>query len=139
MHQSKKRSMNSRFILLAASLLAVTWTPTRVIAGANDYAFEPVQTKLKKGADVTVAVRLVKKATKEAVPDAVITKNRIDMGPEGMPTMASPLTPVPSSEPGVYSFKTSLPMEGHWQLSVAAKVQGEPETVVGRVTLTVTP
>jgi hypothetical protein len=56
-----------------------------------------------------------------------------------MPTMAAPLTPVPSSEPGVYSFKTGLPMEGHWQLSIAAKVQGEPATVVGRVTYTVTP
>jgi hypothetical protein len=130
--------MHIRKLLLAASLAAAAW-PTWAITAAGDYAFEPVKAEVKKGDDVTVAVRLIKKATKEAVPDAVIAKSRIDMGPEGMPTMASPLTPAPSSEPGVYSFKTSLPMEGHWQLSIAAKVQGEPETVVGRVTYTVTP
>jgi len=47
--------------------------------------------------------------------------------------MASPLTAVPSNEPGVYSFKSELAMEGRWLLSIAAKVQGEPETVIGKV------
>jgi hypothetical protein len=55
-----------------------------------------------------------------------------------MAEMASPLTPVPSSEPGVYSFKTELSMAGQWLLSIAAKVQGEPETVVGKVTFRAT-
>jgi len=53
--------------------------------------------------------------------------------------MDSPLTPESSDEPGVYNFKTNLPMAGHWLLSIAAKVQGEPETVVGKLTYTVTP
>ena len=48
--------------------------------------------------------------------------------------MASLLTAAPSTEPGVYSFKTDLPMQGQWLLSIAAKVQGEPETVVGKIT-----
>jgi hypothetical protein len=30
-------------------------------------------------------------------------------------------------------------MAGHWLLSIAVKVQGEPETVVGKITYTVTP
>ena len=36
---------------------------------------------------------------------------------------------------GVYAFKTDLPMAGRYQLSVAAKVQGEPDTVVGKVVI----
>jgi hypothetical protein len=52
--------------------------------------------------------------------------------------MASLLTPVPSNEPGVYAFKTDLSMVGRWLLSIAAKVQGEAETVVGKITFQAT-
>ena len=45
---------------------------------------------------------------------------------------------VPSNEPGVYSFKTDLSMAGRWLLSIAAKVQGEAETVVGKITFRAT-
>src|SRR5262249_43349080 len=69
---------------------------------------------------------------------AVIVQTRIDMSPDAMGEMASPLTPVPSNEPGVYSFKTDLAMQGRWLLSIAAKVQGEPETVVGKITFRAT-
>jgi hypothetical protein len=40
---------------------------------------------------------------------------------------------LPATEPGVYSFKTDLPMAGRYLVSIAAKVQGEVETVVGKV------
>ena len=121
------------------ALAVATSFATRVIAGADDYRFEPVSAEVKKGDDVTVAVRLVQKSTNKPVSDAVIAKKRIDMAPDGMPTMDSPLTLIPSTEPGTYSFKTSFPMAGRWLMSIAAKVQGEPETVVGKVTYTVTP
>jgi YtkA-like len=107
-------------------------------AGANDYAFEPVNADVKKGDDAVVSVRLKHKATGKPVADAVIIQTRIDMGPDGMGEMASPLTAVPNSEPGVYAFKTELAMEGRWLLSIAAKVQGEPETVVGKITFRAT-
>jgi hypothetical protein len=107
-------------------------------AGANDYAFEPVKAEVKRGDDVIVAVRLKHKANGKPVTDAVVVQTRIDMGPDGMADMASPLTPVPSNEPGVYSFKTELSMAGRWLLSIAAKVQGEPETVVGKITFRAT-
>src|SRR5215475_9239737 len=103
-------------------------------AGANDYVFEPIKAELKKGDDGVVSVRLKHKATGKPVTDAVIVQTRIDMAPDGMGEMASPLAPVQSSEPGVYSFKTDLSMQGRWLLSIAAKVQGEPETVVGKIT-----
>ena len=107
-------------------------------AGANDYIFEPVKAEVKKGDDVVVSVRLKHKATGKPVTDAVIVQTRIDMSPDAMGEMASPLTPVPSNEPGVYSFKTDLSMQGRWLLSIAAKVQGEPETVVGKITFRAT-
>ena len=96
--------------------------------------FEPVNAEVKKGEDVIVSVRLKHKPTGKPVADAIIVQKRIDMAPDAMAEMASPLTAVPSTEPGVYSFKTDLSMEGRWLLSIAAKVQGEPETVVGKIT-----
>jgi hypothetical protein len=94
--------------------------------------------EVKKGDDAVVSVRLKHKVTGKPVTDAVIIQTRIDMGPDGMGEMASPLTAVPSNEPGVYAFKTELAMEGRWLLSIAAKVQGEPETVVGKITFRAT-
>jgi hypothetical protein len=69
------------------------------------------------------------------VSDAVIFKTRVDMAPDGMAEMESPVTPLPLKEPGVYAFKTDLPMAGRYQLSLSVKVQGEPETVSGKVVI----
>jgi YtkA-like len=130
--------MFSRAILIAAIIAGASSFTTQARAGANAYGFEPVKPEIQKGG-ATLGVRLVQKSTGKPVANAVIVRSRIDMGPDGMPTMDSPLTPEPSDEPGVYNFKTNLPMAGHWLLSIAAKVQGEPETVVGKITYTVTP
>jgi hypothetical protein len=123
--------------LMLAAIIAAAFG-SAASAGANDYVFEPVKADVKKGDDVIVAVRLKHKATGKPVTDAVIVQTRIDMGPDGMGDMASPLTPVPNSEPGVYAFKTELSMAGRWLLSIAAKVQGEPDTVVGKITFRAT-
>jgi hypothetical protein len=122
---------------LFAGIVATALTGS-AFAGANDYVFEPVKAEVKKGDDVVVAVRLKHKATDKPVADAVIVQARIDMGPDGMGDMVSPLAPVPSNDPGVYAFKTELSMAGRWLLSIAAKVQGEPETVVGKITFRAT-
>ena len=123
-----------RKLILTAAAVAAASLSVSALAGANDYLFEPVKAEVKKGDDVIVSVRLKHKASGKPVSDAVIVQTRIDMSPDAMGEMASPLTPVPSSEPGVYAFKTDLSMAGRWLLSIAAKVQGEPETVVGKVT-----
>ena len=60
------------------------------------------------------------------------------MTPEGMPTMTAPVTSAAGAEPGTYSFKTDLAMAGRWLLTVHAKVQGEKETVTGKITFKVT-
>jgi hypothetical protein len=130
--------MTRRSIFAAAAVLAAISLSGSAFAGANDYVFEPVKAEVKKGDDVVVSVRLKHKATGKPVTDAVIVQTRIDMSPDAMGEMASPLTAVPSNEPGVYSFKTDLSMQGRWLLSIAAKVQGEPETVVGKITFRAT-
>ena len=107
-------------------------------AGAADYAFEPVNAEVKKGDDAVVAVRLLHKPTGKPVEGAVIIATRIDMAPDGMADMASPLTPAPSEEPGIYAFKTELAMAGNWLLTISAKVQGEQETVHGKITFRAT-
>lgn len=130
--------MTRKLLSAGGAIAVVMGLAGPIFAGANDYAFEPVKAEVKKGDDVVVSVRLKHTATGKPVTDAVIVQTRIDMGPEGMGEMAPPLTPVPSTEPGVYSFKTDLSMQGRWLFSIAAKVQGEPETVVGKITFRAT-
>jgi hypothetical protein len=125
--------MIPKLALAAAFAASLTLSGGSAFAAASDYAFEPVTAEMKKGDDVTVAVRLVHKPTGKPVSDAVIIRTRVDMAPDGMAEMESPVTPVPAAEAGVYAFKTDLPMAGRYQVSVAAKVQGEPETVIGKV------
>src|SRR5882762_2725318 len=109
--------MIRKLILPGAALAVASSLTGTAFAGANDYAFEPVATEVNRGA-VTVSVRLMHKPTGKTVPDAVIVQTRIDMAPDGMATMASPIAPAPSPSPGVYAFKTDLTMAGRWLLSV---------------------
>jgi hypothetical protein len=127
--------MITKFPLTAVLAAALSLTSGAAFAAASDYGFEPVTAEMKKGDDITVAVRLIHKPTGKPVADAVIIRVRVDMAPDGMAEMESPVSPLPASEPGIYAFKTDLPMAGRYQLSLAAKVQGERETVVGKVIL----
>ena len=126
--------MNRKLLFATVAFATAVNLTVPAFAGANDYVFEPVKADVKKGDDVIVSVRLKHKATGKPVTGAVIVQTRIDMSPDAMGEMASPVTAVPSTEPGVYSFKTDLSMAGRWLLSIAAKVQGEAETVVGKIT-----
>jgi hypothetical protein len=127
--------MISKSARVAALATAAALAASSAFAAASDYFFEPVNAEVKKGDDVTVAVRLTNKVTGKPVPDAVIIRTRVDMAPDNMAEMESQVSPVPAQEPGVYAFKTDLPMAGRYQISVAAKVQGEAETVIGKVVI----
>ena len=130
--------MISKLSRAAALTVAAALVTSAAIAAAGDYTFEPVVPEMKKGDDVVVSVRLINKTTGKPVPDAVIFKTRIDMAPDGMAEMESPVTPLPSRDSGVYSFKTDLPMAGRYQVTLSAKVQGESETVSGKVVVKAT-
>ncbi|SOC48273.1 YtkA-like protien [Rhizobium subbaraonis] len=130
-------TFNARTALLAGAMLFSTATAS--FAGAQDYEFQAVNTDIKQGRGSTVSVRLIDKRTGKAVPDAVIFTTRMDMAPDGMEMMTTTVEPSPSTEPGVYAFMTNLSMEGGWRFQVAAKVQGEPETVKGEVVFKAVP
>ncbi|MDA9529486.1 FixH family protein [Bradyrhizobium sp. CCBAU 25338] len=117
----------------AAVAATLSLAASVAMAGAGDYAFEPVNPEMKKGDDITLAIRLTNRQTGKPVADAVIFRTRVDMAPDGMAEMESAVAPLPSQEPGVYAFKTDLPMAGRYQVTLSAKVQGEPETVTGKV------
>jgi hypothetical protein len=107
-------------------------------AAIADYEFKLVEAQLKKGRTIA-AVRLIHKADGKLVSDAVIFATRIDMAPDDMEAMTSVIEQAPSAEPGVYHFKVDLTDEGRWRISLAAKVQGESETLQSRLVLQATP
>lgn len=132
--------MTSFFKRAAAAVLVVALSVGSLAsarAEIKDYEFRLVQTEVKQG-EAVVAVRLIDKRSGKAVPDAVIFATRIDMAPDGMPTMTAPIEALPSTEPGVYRFKTNLMMAGGWQLSLAAKIQGETATLENKLVLKAT-
>ncbi|MFC0808853.1 FixH family protein [Ensifer sp. P24N7] len=129
--------LSARAIL--GSLAIALTTASTSFAAATDYEFQLVQSEVAHGPEATVAVRLVDRRTAKPVSDAVIFTTRLDMAPEGMEAMTTSVEPMSSTEPGVYRFKTNLSMEGGWRFKLAAKVQGETETVQGELVLQATP
>jgi hypothetical protein len=107
-------------------------------ADVADYEFRLVKDKVKKG-ETVVDVRLVHKPDDRAVTDAIIFASRLDMAPDDMEQMTSSIEPMKSPEPGLYRFKVDLTDEGRWRISLAAKIQGEAETLRGRLILKATP
>ena len=70
---------------------------------------------------------------------AVIFTPRMDMAPDGMEMMTTSVVNLPETESGIYRFRANLSMAGGWRFKVAAKVQGEPDTVQGEVVLKALP
>ena len=127
------------FRMVAAATMLAALTTASAWAGAKDYRFELVNPPPATGKASTVKVRLVHLPDKKPVPDAVIFETRFDMGPDGMATMTAPAKAMPGkAEPGVYAFEVEPSMAGKWALTLGAKVQGEPETVRGSVTIPAT-
>jgi YtkA-like len=131
----------TRRSVLAAAPIAVLPAAliSPLLAGVQDYEFQLVQGEVKRGDGAIIAVRLVNKGSGKPVPDAVISAKRIDMAPDGMADMAGRIEQLPSNELGVYRFKANLLMQGSWQLSLAAKVQGENGTVESKLVIKVLP
>jgi hypothetical protein len=76
----------------------------------------------------------VHKPTGKPVADARIVETRLVMPHHGSVEMTSATAPLPSPEPGIFAFKAPVMMEGQWLLSIAAKVPGQYETVLGTIT-----
>jgi hypothetical protein len=109
------------------------------IAAADDFRFELVSTEHRAGPSAILELRLTDVRTASPVEGVVIFATRMDMEPDGMETMTSAVVALPAEAPGHYRFVSDLTMAGRWRLSIAAKVQGEPETVTGRIELEAKP
>jgi hypothetical protein len=101
-------------------------------AAATDYRFELAGKPRLSGQKDVVQVRLVHATDGKPVSDALIFERTADMGSAGRPTMPAPVKALPAKS-GIYSFEVEPDMAGTWALHLAAKVQGEPETVRGTV------
>ena len=123
----------ARAALIAAAIGNLN---SAALADIRDYKFELVDQTVQEGPDKVIAVRLINTKTGKPVPDAVIFATRLDMAPDAMQEMATKVVPVPGAEPGTYKFKATFGMEGRWQLSLGAKVQGETGTVENKLVIT---
>jgi hypothetical protein len=124
-----------RAVAAALIVAACGGSGTAALADARDYRFELVDQMVQAGPDRVITVRLMNTRTGKPVPDAVIFATRLDMAPDAMAEMISKTTQVAGGEPGVYRFKANVSMEGRWQLSLGAKVQGETGTVEGKLVI----
>ena len=123
----------ARAALIAAAIGSLN---SAALADIKDYKFELVDQTVQEGPDKVIAVRLINTKTGKPVPDAVIFATRLDMAPDAMQEMATKIVPVPGAEPGTYKFKATFGMDGRWQLSLGAKVQGETGTVENKLVIT---
>lgn len=119
--------------LAIASVTAAV--PSAALAAAQDYRFELAgKPQPARGGKSVVPVRLVHVPDGKPVVDAVVFEARADMGPAGMPTMTAPTKVAKPGKDGVYRVEVEPGMAGTWAITLAAKVQGEPETVRGSIT-----
>lgn len=130
--------------LVALSAVALaSMESTTAGAAAKDYQFELVGKPTAKSGVNTVLLRLIHVPDRKPVADAIIIETRADMGPEQMAAMMAPVKALSAAQPGVYAFEIQNGMmwkkPGKWALTLAAKVQGEPETVRGTVNLDLNP
>ncbi|MDZ4096539.1 MAG: FixH family protein [Paracoccaceae bacterium] len=131
--------MSNFFLRTRGAVLALALSATSAFAGADDYRFDLVSTDHRVGSGAVLELRLTDLRTGQPVEGAVIYATRMDMAPDGMATMTSPVTAMHADVPGTYRFTTDLTMAGGWRFSVAAKVQGEPETVSAEIELRAEP
>jgi hypothetical protein len=104
------------------------------LAAAQDYHFELAGApQPAQGGKSVVPVRLVHVPDGKPVTDAVLFESKADMAPMGMPTMTAPIKVLAPPQGGIYRVEIEPAMAGTWAITLAAKVQGEAETVRGSV------
>lgn len=124
---------------LAALAAASQLSAPMARAAASDYLFALAEISYPFGSGAVLDLSLTDTRTNSPVDGAIIFATRLDMEPEGMAAMTSPVAVLPAEAPGQYRFTTDLTMDGNWQFSVAAKVQGEEETVRAQFVIEVQP
>ena len=126
--------LSARAAIGAACLTGMLLTAAHAVAAAKDYRFELVQAQPAGPSKTNVTVRLVHVPDSKPVAGAVLFETKSDMGPDGMAEMPGKVSALPADKPELYRFQIETGMAGKWALNLAAKVQGEAETVRGSVT-----
>ena len=131
------RSLKASTIAVLVAVVATVgiWS----VAGAQSqaYKFEAVPDEISVGEGVRIEVRLLDPDGKPVPSENVdIVSTRLDMGPEGMAMMDTPLTPLPAGSADVLAFETKIAMAGRWALAIEVRVDGVPEPVKGVVIFT---
>jgi len=88
--------MIRKFVLAGAAFAVAASLAGHAVAGATDYAFEPVKAEVKSGNEATVAVRLVHKPSGKPVADAAIVQTRSTWRPMGWPAWPRRWLPCPA-------------------------------------------
>lgn len=126
--------LNPMRALLLAAAFAIINVP--MSAAAADPTWQAVNPQVTVGKNVRIEVKLVGIEPPPAAADVQVTATRIDMGPDGMASMAASLKPLPSPGPGVLAFEADLVMAGRWALAITATVKGQAKPVTGTVVFT---
>jgi hypothetical protein len=130
-----------------AAVLAAIIVPvlaSNSFGAAKDYRFELAGTaqKERKGTSI-VSVKLVHLPDNKPVPGAIVIESRADMSPIGMAAMKGPTKALGEQPPGTYRFEVDngsvWKKSDNWALTLAAKVQGESETVRGSIVVRLEP
>ena len=123
--------------LVAAGLAVIFVSPHPGIAASDEPKWEAVNAEVPTGKAVRLEARLIGAGGTPVASSITVTSKRLDMGPDGMPTMAAPLKPIlGGGEPGVVAFEADIAMAGRWALTITAKVEGQPKPVTGVVVFT---
>lgn len=109
------------------------------IAASADYEFKIMETHLPQGDGAILTLAVTDLRTQGPVTDAVIFATRLDMAPDGMATMTTPVQALASDVPGQYRFQADLGMAGAWRFSIAVHFDGETEVIRREVILRVAP
>ena len=124
-------------LALAPALL--TGAASVATAAPEDYEFAVLETALAQGDGAILTVAVTDLRTDAPVTDAVIFATRLDMAPDGMATMTTPVLALPSDIPGQYLFQANLGMAGAWRFSIAVHFDAETEVIRREIILRVTP
>ena len=97
-------------VAILAAILAFAGLWTVASAQSQSYKFEPNKQETLVGEGIRIEVRLIDPGGKPVSVELVkLTATRLDMGPDGMAMMDTPLTPAETDVPGVFAFEADMP------------------------------
>jgi Cu(I)/Ag(I) efflux system membrane fusion protein len=120
--------------LLGAGAFFYSTEISRLVAG-DAYRFEAVTAQVSAERGQEFAIR-INGPDGTPAENAKITGIRLDMSPDGMAGMNSPVTEEPPGAPGIFAYRADFTMAGRWALHVEAQVPGLVVPVIGEIILT---